>query len=74
MNTQKDSQFTSISIPTTLYKKIEERLEGTEFTSVEAYVTFVLNEVVSDEEEEQSFSQEDEAEIKQRLRDLGYLD
>ena len=74
MDYKKNSQFTSISIPSSLYRAIEERLEGTEFTSVEAYVVFVLSEVVNDDDEEQLFNEEDEAEVKKRLSDLGYLD
>jgi len=58
-----------------LYKKIEERVKVTEFNSVEEYVTFVLEEVLKDEgEEEKTFSKEEEEEVKKRLRALGYLD
>jgi len=52
-----------------LYKKIEERVKVTEFNSVEEYVTFVLEEVLKDEgEEEKTFSKEEEEEVKKRLR------
>ncbi len=66
----------NVSIPAELYKSIEERVNDTEFTSVEEYVTFVLEEVIKDddEEEEMAFSEEDEEEVKKRLRALGYLD
>jgi len=75
MPEEKESQFTTISIPTSLYKKIEERIDDEEFTSVSAYVTFVLNEVLSDEEDDVGqFSEEDEEKVKERLRSLGYLD
>ena len=74
MNQKGDTQFVNISIPISLCRKIKERLEGTEFTTVEAYVAFVLSEVVSDDEEDNAFSEEDEAEVKNRLRDLGYID
>jgi len=69
-----EETFTTISIPTSLYKKIEERIQGTEFKTVPAYISFVLNEVVSEGEEEQEFIAEDEEKIKGRLRSLGYLD
>lgn len=68
-------KFTTVSIPTPLFRKIEERIKGTGFTSVSGYVTYVLREVVSEEEEEGvPFSKEDEERVKERLRALGYLD
>jgi len=64
-----------VLIPASLYKKIEERVNVTEFNSVEEYVTFVLEEVLKDEqEEEKTFTKEEEEEVKNRLRALGYLD
>jgi Arc/MetJ-type ribon-helix-helix transcriptional regulator len=63
-----------VSIPIPLYEKIKARIEGTGFTSVSDYVTFVLREVVSEErEEEEPFTREDEEKVKDRLRGLGYL-
>ena len=68
---EKKAVFLSVD----LYKKIEERVKVTEFNSVEEYVTFVLEEVLKDEgEEEKTFSKEEEEEVKKRLRALGYLD
>jgi len=70
-----EKKFTTVSIPAPLFKKIEERIKGTGFTSVSSYVTYVLREVVSEEEEEgEPFTKEDEKRVKQRLRALGYLD
>jgi Arc/MetJ-type ribon-helix-helix transcriptional regulator len=68
-------KFTTVSIPSPLFKKIEERIKGTGFTSVSSYVTYVLREIVAeeDEEEEEAFSEEDEERVKDRLRSLGYL-
>jgi Arc/MetJ-type ribon-helix-helix transcriptional regulator len=73
MNEKK--KFTTVSIPTPLFKKVEERIKDTGFTSVSSYVTYVLREIVSEEEEEvEPFSKEDEERVKERLRALGYLD
>lgn len=70
-----EKKFTTVSIPTPLFKKVEERIKGTGFTSVSSYVTYVLREVVSEEEEEtEPFTKEDEERVKDRLRALGYLD
>ena len=68
-------KFTTVSIPAPLFKKVEERIKDTGFTSVSSYVTYVLREIVSEEEEEaEPFSKEDEERVKERLRALGYLD
>ncbi len=73
--TEKEKKFTTVSIPTPLFKKIEERIKGTGFTSVSSYVTYVLREIIAEEEhEEEPFSEEDEERVKERLRALGYLD
>jgi Arc/MetJ-type ribon-helix-helix transcriptional regulator len=72
---QSEKEFTTVSIPTPLFRQIEERIKGTDFASVSSYVAYVLHEVVSEEEEEtQPFSKEDEEKVKARLRALGYLD
>jgi Arc/MetJ-type ribon-helix-helix transcriptional regulator len=70
-------EYGTIKIPKKLLKKIEERIQGTEFKSVDEYTTFVLEEVVKEdgeEEVEEVFSEEDEKKVKERLRALGYLD
>jgi len=65
-----------VSIPAELYQKIEQVVkESADFTSVEDYVTFVLKEVLTDNGEQKgAFSKEEEAEVKRRLKALGYLD
>ncbi len=69
-------KFTTVSIPTPLFKKVEERIKGTGFTSVSSYVTYVLREIAAGEEAEteEAFSKEDEERVKDRLRALGYID
>lgn len=59
-----------------LYDRIEERVHATEFNSVEDYVTYVLEEILREEdsEEEPTFSEAEEEEVKKRLRALGYLE
>ena len=70
------NKFTTISIPTPLANKIKKRIDGTGFTSLSSYATYVLREVISgiEEETEEAFSKEDEKRVKDRLRALGYLD
>ena len=72
---EEEKKFTTVSIPTPLFRKVEERIKGTGFNSVSSYVTYVLKEVIVEEEEEaEPFSKEDEKRVKERLRALGYLD
>ena len=59
-----------------LYGQIEERVKATDFSSVDEYVTFVLEEILKEDEEQEkgeTFSKEDEEEVRQRLKGLGYL-
>ncbi|MFX1308520.1 MAG: CopG family transcriptional regulator [Promethearchaeota archaeon] len=71
-------EYTTVSLPKPLVEKIKERMRGTGFPSVSSYVTYVLRQVVSSIEEEerskQAFTKEEEENVKQRLRDLGYID
>ena len=63
----------AVFLPDDLYHKIGERVNATEFNSVDEYVIFVMEEVLKDEEE-QALSKEDEEEVKKRLKALGYLE
>ena len=71
-------EYTTVSIPKPLVEKIKERMKGTGFSSVSSYVTYVLRQVISSIEEEErsknAFTKEEEEKVKQRLRDLGYID
>jgi len=64
----------TVSIPAELYQKIEERIHSTGFNSVDEYVTFALEQIFSEEESEKKLNDADEAEIKKRLKSLGYFD
>ncbi len=70
-------RYTTVSIPVTLYERIKSLIEGTGFTSVSQFVTYVLREVVAEMEEEKLRSEgvtdEEKREIIERLRRLGYL-
>lgn len=77
MAKKRKGKFTTVSIPIPLFNKIEERIDGTGFTSVSSYVTYVLREIIASEDEEnreEPFTKEDEKKVKDRLRALGYLD
>ena len=70
--------YTTVSIPKILAKKVKERMKGTGFSSVSSYVTYILRQVLSSIEEEEhskeAFTKEEEEKVKKRLRDLGYID
>jgi hypothetical protein len=68
-----DPKRVSIRIPFDLYAKIEEKIAGTSFSSVEEYVVSKLE---SDFPAEPVYSKEEEEEerIKERLRKLGYIE
>lgn len=70
-----EKEFTDVSIPTSLYKKIEEKIKGSGITSVSSYVAKVLRESLSKEEATQeALTKEDEEKVKKRLKALGYID
>jgi Arc/MetJ-type ribon-helix-helix transcriptional regulator len=70
-----EKEFMTVSIPTSLYKKIEEIIKGTEVSSVSSYISKVLREKLSQEKEAgEVFSKEDEEKVKERLKALGYID
>ena len=64
----------NVAIPESIYKKIEGKIKETGFSSVSDYVTYVLREILSEDEEDEEFTEEDEEKVKERLRSLGYLD
>ncbi len=71
-----DKEFSTISIPTSLYKKIEEAIKDTEFGSVSSYAAKVLRESLNKgaEPETQAFNKEEEEKVKEKLKALGYID
>jgi Arc/MetJ-type ribon-helix-helix transcriptional regulator len=73
---KKEREKEAVFLPAELYGRIEERVRATEFHSVEEYVTFVLEEILREEneDEEPAFSEAEEEEVKKRLRALGYLE
>ncbi len=68
---ENNSDSSTIKIPDDLYKKIEEKIEGTSFTSVEDYV---VRKMENEFPAEPVYSKEEEELIKERLRRLGYIE
>jgi hypothetical protein len=66
----------TVSLSGDLYDRIVERARLTGFASVEEYVTFVLEEILKEDEDESkpAYTKEEEQEVKKRLKALGYLE
>jgi hypothetical protein len=72
---KKEKEDKAVYLSAELYERVKERAEATDFGSIEEYITFVLQEVLKEEEpEEIAVDREQEKEVKKRLRALGYLD
>jgi len=70
-----EKEFTTVSIPTSLYKKIEDTVRDTEDPSVANYVAKLIRESLDkDKPSDEVFSPEDEEKVKERLKALGYID
>lgn len=70
-------KYTTVSIPESLFRRIEKIIEGSGFKSVSEFVTFVLRQVVADMEaeklREEGLTEEEKKAIVDRLKRLGYL-
>ncbi len=73
---KRKGRFTTVSIPIPLFRKIEEHIADTGFTSVSSYVTYILREIVAGTEGNSGGQslEEDQKKVKDRLKALGYLD
>ncbi len=85
---QEEEKLGKVMIPESLAGRIEKRLPSTEFKTVNQYVIYVLQEVLNELEAQEKdkememirdqrdnivFSEEEEEQVKERLKDLGYL-
>lgn len=66
-------EYVKVSIPKSLYKKIEEEIKNKGESSVSDYIISVLKKNIAENKTEE-FSEEDEEKVKQRLKALGYMD
>ncbi|UPV76788.1 hypothetical protein M0R89_21600 (plasmid) [Halorussus limi] len=65
-----------LAVPDRLVSRVERRLARTDFDSPEAYVAYVLEEVLAQVESEagDGYDRVDGDEVEDRLQSLGYLD
>ena len=76
MNSE-DQEYGEIMLPNRILNRVERRVQYTEFDSSEAYVTYVLEEILYRVEDQSAAGTDqsiDEDNVKDRLRSLGYLD
>ncbi len=66
-----DDSKVKLQIPKELYDKIDEKISGTSFSSVEEYVVSKLE---SEFPTEPVYTKEEEELIRERLRKLGYIE
>jgi|TARA_B110000495_G_C22483923_1_gene298702 guanylate kinase len=68
------SENKKISISSNMFKVISKRIEKSnqEFSSVDEYVEFILNEIF-EENSEEPYNKDEEEEIRKHLQSMGYL-
>lgn len=68
------TEYTTVSIPKDLSRRVEETIEGTSFSSTSDLVRFLLRSIVIQHQRQGSLSEAEFEEIASQLRDLGYLE
>lgn len=64
-------KYTTITIPAPLFEKLERIIEGTGFSSVSDYVTYILRDMVIELKNKDGGKKDEH--IKDRLKALGYV-
>lgn len=65
----------SVELPADVIERIQSRVRYTEFSSVDEYVAWVMEETLTKvEESEETGVSANEEEVQERLRSLGYLE
>ncbi|MFH1888565.1 MAG: CopG family transcriptional regulator [Candidatus Omnitrophota bacterium] len=67
------NEYVQIPIPGIIVEKIKKRIKDTEFSTVSEYVMFILKEVLGEEDKKDMLTEEEEKEVKETLKKLGYL-
>ncbi|MCW6160294.1 MAG: ribbon-helix-helix domain-containing protein [Candidatus Micrarchaeales archaeon] len=69
-------KYTTITIPTPLFAKIQEIIKDTGFSSASDYVTYIMREMVSEvqaSKKQSARGSRAEGEVIKKLRALGYV-
>jgi Arc/MetJ-type ribon-helix-helix transcriptional regulator len=70
------SDKVTIKIPRPLYRKIQQLITDSGFDSATDFIVYVLRDILSEtgSENAEEFTAEELRSLKQKLRNLGYLD
>ena len=71
-----ESEDVAIQISRELYERLQRKILGTSFVSVEQYVTALIEQTIGDESieaEKRGLTPKEEEEMKEKLKTLGYL-
>ena len=63
----------TIKISQPLYKQLTEKAKKNNFKSIDEYVEHVLSQLLGTDEDILDMTEEEEEEVKARLKSLGYL-
>lgn len=63
----------TLKIPEDVARQLERKLAHTSFGSLDAFVSFILARL-AESPSETPFSEEEERQLRERLRSLGYID
>ena len=62
-----------INISDDVAERLKKRINNTNFKNIDEYIDFILKKVLANLEDNK-MSNQDEEKVKERLRNLGYLD
>lgn len=65
------NSWRELRLPTELCEKIEKQIQGSQFATLEEFLTFLLREVAS--RDSSRLDDQERQAVEQRLRDLGYM-
>jgi hypothetical protein len=63
----------TVKIPEEIARRLEQKLSQTSFASLDDFVSFVLARL-AESPSETPFSEDEERQLRERLRSLGYID
>ncbi len=62
-----------VEIPGRIINKIKKKIENSEFKTIEEYVIFVLRNSLIDDSAKSTLNPDEEEQVKETLKKLGYL-
>lgn len=78
MSSKGESETTTVHLPKELAERIRRRLKDSDFTNMDDYVSYVLNQIMDEIEgrsskSEEVFSKKEQGDVEEHLRSLGYM-